>query len=760
MSLVSFLRETCRRCIDQGRDGQKRLTPELMLTALMLDRAGFTVSAIAPGQVVVLHLDNDLHSAFEKLLQLIAPGRCVIGPEEASSAEDAIVVTRWWARFDVDAALCAIVKNGHAFVILRPLDDPGVIPPLTSRVANRAYQAPACTGAIIEDLIFQMMNDRVTIPPGEHHVAHVLLAVRPTTVSAKEAARVLKSLDDFVTGKDDGKVDNAGVAQTISDLASSEEPPKDEKTSPKEPEKPAEPPVVRLRDLSGYGPAKDWGMQLAADLELYREGKLRWADVDKGLLLSGPPGCGKTYFAKALAAECNAPLIESSYGDWENATGSGNLVVKAIKKVFADARKQAPCILFIDEIDAIGSRGRRLHNSGWFDVIINGVLAELDGAKPRDGVVVVAATNYPWTVDPALLRPGRLDRHIAIPRPTIADIRGFLAHHLGEIDGLDQAARACRGRSPAEIAQIAREARRAARRQDRQPRGSDVQAVVRADFKRSEQFDRVACVHEAGHALVSVALGVGVAHLDVDHCETVNVAAELFTLKDIESQIAIGMVGCIAEQELLGEMTMGNMADVENVTRAALVAIKCGLDGAPIFLDNIKDNAPLSLLQPDVRERVDKMIAAGLDRAREIVKERRDDLRRLAEAARRERYLEGDEITKIVAGRPSGEPSTAAREVKETETDAARGGRSPAKAELRSVSAFSARRRSASRRSSCMKTECGRSRCRRAFPVSRSTTIAGRRSLSSLTGRPLWEPHAGSSTVPGKRAPRYAEPAR
>ena len=162
----------------------------------------------------------------------------------------------------------------------------------------------------------------------------------------------------------------------------------------------------RLRDLCGYGTAKDWGMQLAEDFAAYRRGTLDWDDMDRGILLSGPPGCGKSYFARALAEECGVPLVMCSYADIEANTGSGNLTNKAIKKIWADARKKAPCIVFMDELDSVGARGDRGNNNGWWTSIINGLLAELDGAEPREGVVAIGATNFPDAIDRALRRPG------------------------------------------------------------------------------------------------------------------------------------------------------------------------------------------------------------------------------------------------------------------------------------------------------------------------------------------------------------------
>jgi MoxR-like ATPase len=648
VTFVSYLREHRRRRIDPDYDTSDAVTPEQMLLAILLDKAGFAPAAVDPGRIVMLCIDRELHQAVIRLLGEIAADRNrAKSPDWSTEKND--VVFAWGGRTDIDALLLQTAKTGSAFIVLRGADDDGRVPPNTSQALERIYRAPHCTEAIAEELIFQMLDARVSVPSGEYLVAHMLIALRPSTTSADEALSLLLKLTDCAKEE----VDSSGLAEADEDAdeRSMGKEEKDGEAEVQTPASPTEPTVIRLRDLAGYGPAKDWGMQLAADLALYREGSLAWVDVDKGALLSGPPGCGKSFYAKALAAECEVELIECSYGDLEAKTGSGNLIVKAIKQIFADARKKAPCIVFFDEIDSIGARGSRSHNSGWFDAIVNGVLAELDGAKPRDGVVVVAATNRPEAVDPALLRPGRLERHIAIPKPTIADIRGFVLHHLGEIDGLDQAARACRGKSPAEIAQIAREARRAARREGRQVEGKDVEAIVRADFGRSEETDRIIAVHEAGHALVSAALGVGLSSLDVDHCVTFNLSFETLNLADIERQIAIGMAGRVAEEALIGGATAGSASDVDSATRFALHAIMSGLEGPPIPVGNVHGEVATALSRPGVRERVDKMLAAGLDRAREVVAKRLGDLRRLADAAQKDRYLEGDEIQEIVSRR-------------------------------------------------------------------------------------------------------------
>ncbi|WP_237481342.1 AAA family ATPase [Lichenibacterium dinghuense] len=245
--------------------------------------------------------------------------------------------------------------------------------------------------------------------------------------------------------------------------------------------------VRRLSQMTGFGEAQTWGVNLARDLAAYRAGSLPWADVDRGLLLSGPPGGGKTTYARALALECDVELVTTTYTEWSGAGGGyGDSMSKGLTKLFETWRtkaKSAPFLLFVDEIDSMGRRGGNDHNESWFTAIINSWLAFLDGAVPRDGIVVVAATNYPDRVDPALVRPGRLERHIELPIPDIDALAGIVRAHLGADAMLTdaevaEAARAVRGRSPAQVQLLAREARRVARWCGRRVCASDLTDAV------------------------------------------------------------------------------------------------------------------------------------------------------------------------------------------------------------------------------------------------------------------------------------------
>ncbi|MDR9779581.1 AAA family ATPase [Rhizobium redzepovicii] len=191
-------------------------------------------------------------------------------------------------------------------------------------------------------------------------------------------------------------------------------------------------PPMTVETLSGYGKAKDWAIDLKADLDDYRASILAWSEMSTKLLLSGPPGTGKTTFARALCNSLQVPLVVTSVSTWLQG-GHLNDVIDRMSKTFVEARAMAPAILFIDEIDGIGKRqpAEREYADYW-NTVVNKALELLDGAIKNEGLIVVGATNRPNHIDEAIKRSGRLETHIEIPKPDVPTLAEILAHHLGD----------------------------------------------------------------------------------------------------------------------------------------------------------------------------------------------------------------------------------------------------------------------------------------------------------------------------------------
>ncbi|MBZ0147058.1 MAG: AAA family ATPase [Pseudorhodoplanes sp.] len=348
-------------------------------------------------------------------------------------------------------------------------------------------------------------------------------------------------------------------------------------------ERPAGP---RLTDLVGMDEARAFGESLSLDLKDYKAGKILWSDIDPGCLFYGPPGTGKTTLARAIAAHCGVAFIASSYADWQATNDGYSNTIARMQAVFQTARKNAPCILFIDEIDTMPRRGMGHHNASYFQAVSNALLEEIGGSKRNDGIVVIAACNDPSNLDPALIRSGRLDQMIEIPLPPPEALPGILRFHLGidalNVKDLDHIALHCIGMSGADVAKIVRAARRIARRQ-REPLTDAhlLEAITKAVSRIPADELRVIAVHEAGHAaiafrqgpkdriIVSLTSGCTFSHR--------NTAAAQMTRDGVRSRLVQLLAGRAAEEILLGIASAGaggsENSDLAKASKLALDAI-------------------------------------------------------------------------------------------------------------------------------------------------------------------------------------------
>ncbi|MBK5571235.1 AAA family ATPase [Ensifer sp. SSB1] len=427
----------------------------------------------------------------------------------------------------------------------------------------------------------------------------------------------------------------------------------------------------RVEELAGYGKATEWAQDLVHDISAWRDGSISWSDVDAGLLLSGPPGCGKTLFASAVARSCGVGFLAASSAQWQ-ARGHLGDMLGAMRKTFREAIAAAPAILFLDEFDSFGSRKLLKGNNASYGLqVINALLELLDGAKGREGVVVIAATNRPDDIDDALMRPGRLDRHIAVEMPDREAREQILAMHVGlslPTDELRAIALATGGYSGAALRQLARDARRIARKQRRPVTGSDFLAIVPPIAAMGKAQRWPVCIHEAGHAIVGLALGIGeveaivvasqAGHRDgsVGHVEWRRPIVRNKTLQAYRDEIAMLLAGKAAERVVLNESYDGSGgregSDLHRANDIATILIAAhGVHSLGFTsLSSSRELDELRRSDPILRRRVERLLAEELSRAEEVVREWRAKVVRVAEAVLERELLPGAEAGRIIQG--------------------------------------------------------------------------------------------------------------
>ena len=467
---------------------------------------------------------------------------------------------------------------------------------------------------------------------------------------------------------------------------------------------------VTFNDVAGVEEAKEELQEIIEFLKEPQKFQKLGGRIPKGVLLMGPPGTGKTLLARAIAGEASVPFFSISGSDFvEMFVGVG---ASRVRDLFEQGKKNAPCIVFIDEIDAVG-RHRGAGLGGGHDEreqTLNQLLVEMDGFESNEGVILIAATNRPDVLDPALLRPGRFDRQVIVTLPDIKGRDAILKVHtrktpLSQDVDLSVLARGTPGFSGAQLANMVNEAALSAARHDRK-------AVVMVDFEEAkdkelmgkerkslvmnESEKKNTAYHEAGHALVAYMLP----ETDPLHKVTIiprgralGVTMQLpeedkynYTREYMEGSLAIIMGGRAAEQIFLGSCTTGASNDLERSTDLArkmvcewgmskeMGPLTFGKKEEQIFLGREiaqhQDYSEETAVKID--QEVKKLILDGYAKAEEILKANREPLLRLAEALLEYETLDREEIDAVVKGepmKPREEPKQESPEKPETQLE-------------------------------------------------------------------------------------------
>ena len=441
---------------------------------------------------------------------------------------------------------------------------------------------------------------------------------------------------------------------------------------------------IRFADVAGEDEAKENLQEIVDYLHNPSKYKEIGASMPKGVLLVGPPGTGKTMLAKAVAGESNVPFFSMSGSEFvEMFVGMG---ASKVRDLFKQAKEKAPCIVFIDEIDAIGQK-RNAGNFGGNDEreqTLNQLLTEMDGFEDNSGVIILAATNRPESLDPALTRPGRFDRRVPVELPDLKGREEILKVHARKVKvahdvDFNKIARMASGASGAELANIVNEAALRAVRDGRKfATQADLEEsieVVIAGYQKknailSDNEKWTVAIHEIGHALVAAlqshsapvqkitiiprtsgALGYT---MQVDEDERY-----IMTKEELENKIATLTGGRAAEEVMLGTISTGAANDIEQATKLARAMIsRYGMskDFGMVALETVTNqylggDASLACsaeTQTKIDEQVVALVQREHDKAGKILLENRDKLRELSEYLYQKETITGKEFMEIL----------------------------------------------------------------------------------------------------------------
>ncbi|HUG60919.1 MAG TPA: ATP-dependent zinc metalloprotease FtsH [Methylomirabilota bacterium] len=448
---------------------------------------------------------------------------------------------------------------------------------------------------------------------------------------------------------------------------------------------------VTFEDVAGVDEAKEDLQEIVEFLRDPQKFQRLGGRIPRGVLLVGPPGTGKTLIARAVAGEANVPFFTISGSDFvEMFVGVG---ASRVRDMFEQAKKNAPCIIFIDEIDAVG-RHRGAGLGGGNDEreqTLNQLLVEMDGFEANEGVIIIAATNRPDVLDPALMRPGRFDRQIMVPNPDIIGRERILKVHVRKVPlapdvDLKTLARGTPGFSGADLMNLVNEAALLAARRSKRlvtaQEFDDAKDKIMMGAERrmvmTDEEKRLTAYHEAGHAIVA---------LNMPACDPIHKATIIprgralgmvqylperdqvsISFEQLTSRIAMAMGGRVAEETFFGEdkVTSGAQSDIEQATRIARAmvtrwgfsrevgTVAYGENQEEVFLGHSVSRQ--QNVSSDTMKKIDgeirRFIDEGYAQARRIITEKREEMERLAKALLEYETLTGEEIKNLLEGKP------------------------------------------------------------------------------------------------------------
>lgn len=425
--------------------------------------------------------------------------------------------------------------------------------------------------------------------------------------------------------------------------------------------------LPRLEDAIEYGEARSWGLELCADIADLKLGKITWSDIDRGCILEGPPGSGKTTFARILGQACGLEVIVGSVSElFASSAGYLDSVIKAQRELFERAAAAAPCILFLDEINAmpdlatISPRGK----DWWAPVVLDFYLLLDSMITARDGVIVVGATNRIEDISPVMMRPGRLERSIHVGTPDAAGLASILRTHVGgELPDVDllSLAKDGEGATAALAMDWVRSARRRSRRAGRPLSREDLALQITPPDTRSETDRYRAAVHEAGHAVIGLAVGeplltVGITSRGPSGGRAVFKFVDEFQLdrQSLERRVTMILAGSAAEIEVNGTASTGaggpRGSDLGRAT-ILLTRMRASYGMAETLLWRSPPEAVDELLKydPTLRAEVEADLQRLHSAARDLAQQRRREILAVADTLMKAGTMSKAQVLEAIA---------------------------------------------------------------------------------------------------------------